>query len=192
MRILPEIANLHKLPEHVRTKLAQLDLELSEGDITEKGYEKKRRVLLAPYVQSQQRKKKQKADAPASKEDTSTEANKQQGRSQRRLTRNESRYHSEIRKEAVQQALAAWSKRQNDLTPTDMFDASTPVTSQGDSLAEPNNDTTTNAHPSTVVGSIRAPISRRPTSRSRSKGRKQRSLSKATAPVATNSGSRIS
>ncbi|KAI1731604.1 DMAP1-binding domain-containing protein [Ditylenchus destructor] len=191
MRVLPEIVNLHKLPEHVRTKLAQLELELSEGDITEKGYEKKRRVLLAPYVQAQQRKKKQKADAPASKEDTSTEANKQQGRSQRRLTRNESRYHSEIRKEAVQQALAAWGKRQNEFTPGDMCDASTPVTSQGDSLAEPNSDTT-NAHPSTVVGSIRAPISRRPTSRSRSKGRKHRSLSKATAPVATNSGLWIS
>ncbi|XP_053483567.1 disco-interacting protein 2 homolog A isoform X3 [Ictalurus furcatus] len=38
------------LPAEVREKLAELELELSEGDITQKGYEKKRGKLLAPYI----------------------------------------------------------------------------------------------------------------------------------------------
>ncbi|XP_047669955.1 disco-interacting protein 2 homolog B-A-like isoform X2 [Tachysurus fulvidraco] len=38
------------LPPEVREQLAELDLELSEGDITQKGYEKKRAKLLAPYT----------------------------------------------------------------------------------------------------------------------------------------------
>lgn len=37
------------LPDEVREKLAELDLELSEGDITKKGYDKKRDALLAPF-----------------------------------------------------------------------------------------------------------------------------------------------
>ncbi|CAL9689779.1 unnamed protein product [Knipowitschia caucasica] len=38
------------VPAEVREKLAELELELSEGDITQKGYEKKRSKLLAPYI----------------------------------------------------------------------------------------------------------------------------------------------
>ena len=38
------------LPHDVVKKLAELDLELSECDITQKGYEKKRRKLLIPYT----------------------------------------------------------------------------------------------------------------------------------------------
>ncbi|XP_063702117.1 disco-interacting protein 2 isoform X2 [Culicoides brevitarsis] len=38
------------LPGEIREKLAELDLELSEGDITQKGYEKKRSRLLQPYL----------------------------------------------------------------------------------------------------------------------------------------------
>ncbi|GFN99713.1 disco-interacting protein 2, partial [Plakobranchus ocellatus] len=41
------------LPEDVRERLAELDLELSEGDITQKGYEKKRTKLLGPYVKQE-------------------------------------------------------------------------------------------------------------------------------------------
>ncbi|KAG7256521.1 hypothetical protein CRUP_020600 [Coryphaenoides rupestris] len=44
----PAIAT--SLPAEVREKLAELELELSEGDITQKGYEKKRGKLLAPYI----------------------------------------------------------------------------------------------------------------------------------------------
>ena len=40
------------LPESVRAELAQLDLELVEGDITQKGYEKKKAKLLAGVVGS--------------------------------------------------------------------------------------------------------------------------------------------
>nr|XP_014344926.1 PREDICTED: disco-interacting protein 2 homolog A [Latimeria chalumnae] len=38
------------LPAEVKEKLAELELELSEGDITQKGYEKKRAKLLARYI----------------------------------------------------------------------------------------------------------------------------------------------
>merc|ERR1711997_558363 len=38
------------LPQEVIDALAELDLELSEGDITQKGYDKKRTKLLAPYM----------------------------------------------------------------------------------------------------------------------------------------------
>uniref|UniRef100_A0A668W3Z5 DMAP1-binding domain-containing protein n=1 Tax=Oreochromis aureus TaxID=47969 RepID=A0A668W3Z5_OREAU len=42
--------DLSALPKEVRDQLAELDLELSEGDITQKGYEKKRAKLLASYI----------------------------------------------------------------------------------------------------------------------------------------------
>nr|CAD7197709.1 unnamed protein product [Timema douglasi] len=74
--------DISKLPEDVRDKLAELDLELSEGDITQKGYEKKCTRLLGPFVPKQ-------AQAPTQ--------NRQQSRArrtQRRVTHNEKRYHS--------------------------------------------------------------------------------------------------
>lgn len=61
-----------QLPDEIRVKLAQLDLELSEGvfllffaylflnflpfegDLTEKGYEKRRQLLLKPILERQQ------------------------------------------------------------------------------------------------------------------------------------------
>ncbi|KPJ09112.1 Disco-interacting protein 2 [Papilio machaon] len=46
--------DISKLPDEIRDKLAELDLELSEGDITQKGYEKKRSRLLTPYIAQQQ------------------------------------------------------------------------------------------------------------------------------------------
>lgn len=53
--------DLTKLPTEVRDKLAELELELSEGDITQKGYEKKRSKLLAPYVPKQSAEVRQEA-----------------------------------------------------------------------------------------------------------------------------------
>uniref|UniRef100_A0A4Y0BJJ9 DMAP1-binding domain-containing protein n=1 Tax=Anopheles funestus TaxID=62324 RepID=A0A4Y0BJJ9_ANOFN len=44
------IVDYGSLPDDVREKLAELELELSEGDITQKGYEKKRTRLLQPYL----------------------------------------------------------------------------------------------------------------------------------------------
>ncbi|CAM1294712.1 DIP2 (predicted) [Pycnogonum litorale] len=90
------------LPSEVREKLAELDLELSEGDITQKGYEKKRARVLAPYISSYAQVNPPGSGSP------STRAKR---RAHRRLTRNESRYHSEVRQEAVQQALAAMKNR---------------------------------------------------------------------------------
>uniref|UniRef100_A0A0N5ARI5 DMAP-interaction domain-containing protein n=1 Tax=Syphacia muris TaxID=451379 RepID=A0A0N5ARI5_9BILA len=107
--------DINRLPLEVREHLAQLDLELSEGDITQKGYDKKRNILLAPYLKGQTNGTKVVASP-------STKAYR---RHQRRLTRDESRYHSgkefislklalivfcKIRAEAVQQALAECSK----------------------------------------------------------------------------------
>ena len=43
-----------ELPEDVVEKIAELDLELSEGDITQKGYEKKKNKLLAPFLRENQ------------------------------------------------------------------------------------------------------------------------------------------
>ncbi|XP_042143270.1 disco-interacting protein 2 isoform X4 [Ixodes scapularis] len=90
--------DITSLPPDVREKLAELELELSEGDITQKGYEKKRGRLLAPYLPPH----------PTGSASPSTRAKR---RAQRRLTRNESRYHSEVRQEAVQQALAAMQNK---------------------------------------------------------------------------------
>ncbi|VBB33053.1 unnamed protein product [Acanthocheilonema viteae] len=87
------------LPSNVRERLAELDLELSEGDITQKGYDKKRHVLLGPYLRI-------KRDGNKATSSPSTRA---QRKHQRRLTRDESRFHSEIHAEAVQQALAEYS-----------------------------------------------------------------------------------
>ncbi|KRF97799.1 uncharacterized protein Dwil_GK17656, isoform B [Drosophila willistoni] len=195
------------LPVDVREKLAELDLELSEGDITQKGYEKKRAKLLQPFLKkhedvdkaksnplppyynikdvnnsnsiintnvnndgviissegysyvsevpslssSQQRHSKksdfhnQQASAPQSgvggyenmrpqggamgdpgyqntrepsgfqnqsqAQATGNNSQHRQRRTQRKVTHNEKRYHSEVRQEAVQQALAALKSR---------------------------------------------------------------------------------
>ncbi|CAG7718035.1 unnamed protein product [Allacma fusca] len=74
------------------------------GDITQKGYEKKRNRLLAPYIPKQ-------ALGPKTSEGSASPSTRAKRRAHRRLTRNESRYHSEVRQEAVQQALAAMQNR---------------------------------------------------------------------------------
>uniref|UniRef100_A0A2C9JSP8 DMAP1-binding domain-containing protein n=1 Tax=Biomphalaria glabrata TaxID=6526 RepID=A0A2C9JSP8_BIOGL len=96
--------DVSRLPEDIRERLAELDLELSEGDITQKGYEKKKSRLLAPYVKQQNNESGSGAGAPS----PSTAA---QRKAQRRLTREDNRYHSEIRTEAVMQALAMQSRK---------------------------------------------------------------------------------
>ncbi|CAH1179512.1 unnamed protein product [Phaedon cochleariae] len=89
-----------------------------KGDITQKGYEKKRTRLLSPYVPKQNsnvgegRLQPQQQPQPLqqAREEGKTGAGGPAARAvrrgNRRLTRNESRYHSEVRQEAVQQALA--------------------------------------------------------------------------------------
>ncbi|VDN01152.1 unnamed protein product [Thelazia callipaeda] len=98
--VMVDAVDISNLSSDVRERLAQLDLELSEGDITQKGYDKKRLLILGPYLQTP-------------KKDTKiipSPSTKAQRRQQRRLTRDESRFHSEIRAEAVQQALAEYSQ----------------------------------------------------------------------------------
>ncbi|XP_033607341.1 disco-interacting protein 2 isoform X7 [Cryptotermes secundus] len=104
--------DISKLPEDVRDKLAELDLELSEGDITQKGYEKKRTRLLAPYVPKQaQVRSISGLPSTGPQGGSSSPGTRARRRGNRRLTRHESRYHSEVRQEAVQQALAAMQNR---------------------------------------------------------------------------------
>ncbi|XP_037031686.1 disco-interacting protein 2 isoform X13 [Bradysia coprophila] len=146
------LVDLSSLSEDIREKLAELDLELSEGDITQKGYEKKRTRLLQPYIQKNAQQgdgyynlQKQQStnsaggnggvvvnsegysyvnDVPSiqshhrhsgQKSSSSSHREHQQQnrtrRTQRRVTHNEKRYHSEVRQEAVQQALAALKNR---------------------------------------------------------------------------------
>ncbi|CAB3408563.1 unnamed protein product [Caenorhabditis bovis] len=93
--------DLDTLPDEVREKLAELELELSEGDITKKGYDKKRDKLLAPFLA-----KNEQLEPGTSAASPNTRSSR---RHQRRLTRDEGRYHSEIRVEAVHQALAEYS-----------------------------------------------------------------------------------
>uniref|UniRef100_A0A158P739 DMAP-interaction domain-containing protein n=1 Tax=Angiostrongylus cantonensis TaxID=6313 RepID=A0A158P739_ANGCA len=72
----------------------------ASSDITQKGYEKKRSLIFAKYCKGYS------AGPGQSKCSPGTRARRQH---HRRLTRDESRFHSEIRAEAVQQALAEYS-----------------------------------------------------------------------------------
>ncbi|XP_051780981.1 disco-interacting protein 2 homolog B-A isoform X2 [Erpetoichthys calabaricus] len=99
--------DLSILPKEVRDQLAELDLELSEGDITQKGYEKKRAKLLAPYIPQTQgvdpalqteHRNQTSTPAPAS-------SSSKYHRARSGGTRDE-RYRSDIHTEAVQAALA--------------------------------------------------------------------------------------
>ncbi|KAK6471199.1 disco-interacting protein 2-like protein B isoform X1 [Huso huso] len=102
--------DLSILPKDVRDSLSELDLELSEGDVTQKGYEKKRAKLLAPYVpqtrgvdptlQSEHRKQ---TPAPSSAPAPSSSSKYHRARSG---GARDDRYRSDIHTEAVQAALA--------------------------------------------------------------------------------------
>ncbi|XP_051562774.1 disco-interacting protein 2 homolog B-A-like isoform X5 [Myxocyprinus asiaticus] len=108
------------LPQEVREQLAELDLELSEGDITQKGYEKKRAKLLAPYlVQTQtlapppaydgQSPGLSSAPAPKpgpSNSSSSSSRHRRTRRPHRSSGTRDERYRSDIHTEAVQAALA--------------------------------------------------------------------------------------
>ena len=45
-----EQIRVDQLPSNIRFELDQLELELLEGDLTQKGYDKKKAKLLAPYL----------------------------------------------------------------------------------------------------------------------------------------------
>uniref|UniRef100_A0A8C9TAD4 Disco interacting B n=1 Tax=Scleropages formosus TaxID=113540 RepID=A0A8C9TAD4_SCLFO len=91
--------DLCALPKEVRDQLAELDLELSEGDITQKGYEKKRAKLLAPFIPQTQTSNSAQAPPPAP-------SSSRQRRAHRSGGARDDRYRSDIHTEAVQAALA--------------------------------------------------------------------------------------
>uniref|UniRef100_A0A7N8X5E1 Disco-interacting protein 2 homolog Bb n=1 Tax=Mastacembelus armatus TaxID=205130 RepID=A0A7N8X5E1_9TELE len=90
---------LSALPKEVRDQLAELDLELSEGDITQKGYEKKRTKLLAPYIIQTPGKNSTITFSPGLTPTLLSLSHRSGG------TRDD-RYRSDIHTEAVQAALA--------------------------------------------------------------------------------------
>ncbi|CAF1010547.1 unnamed protein product, partial [Didymodactylos carnosus] len=121
-----------RLPLDVQHKLQELELELAEGDITQKGFEKKRIKLLEPY-----RKQKQKTDdgrlsktrfcpylksiiwilVCTSKGESPVIATSNhkhaKSRIQCRRQKHEgyNRYHSDVRQEAVKQALEQYGSK---------------------------------------------------------------------------------
>ncbi|XP_043857580.1 disco-interacting protein 2 homolog A isoform X4 [Dromiciops gliroides] len=94
------------LPPDVREGLAELELELSEGDITQKGYEKKRAKLLARYipliqgVETSLQTGCSQAPAAGSKQQKARSANSR-----------DERFRSDVHTEAVQAALAKYKER---------------------------------------------------------------------------------
>uniref|UniRef100_A0A671XUE5 Disco-interacting protein 2 homolog B-A-like n=1 Tax=Sparus aurata TaxID=8175 RepID=A0A671XUE5_SPAAU len=109
--------DLSALPKEVRDQLAELDLELSEGDITQKGYEKKRTKLLAPYIiHTPVEPPRQNDVLPPAPSASSSQAappsssSRYRERRSRRTHRSggtrDDRYRSDIHTEAVQAALA--------------------------------------------------------------------------------------
>eukprot|EP00794_Sanderia_malayensis_P017721 gene17721-19492_t len=75
------------LPEEILAKLRELEIELEEGDITRKGYEKKKSKLLAPF---------QKESAPQETHQKPEASKQQQGKE----------HGQALRKEAIEMALA--------------------------------------------------------------------------------------
>uniref|UniRef100_A0A8C8JV93 DMAP1-binding domain-containing protein n=1 Tax=Oncorhynchus tshawytscha TaxID=74940 RepID=A0A8C8JV93_ONCTS len=114
------------IPKELRDHLAELELELSEGDITQKGYEKKRARLLAPFlpqitsvdlplpdVQQQSSSGPTSGEpSPASSDrspaspEASGPSSSSGGRRNRSGGARDDRYRSDIHTEAVQAALA--------------------------------------------------------------------------------------
>ncbi|XP_078391552.1 disco-interacting protein 2 homolog A-like isoform X2 [Cetorhinus maximus] len=107
------------LPRDVKVKLAELELELSEGDITQKGYEKKKAKLLAPYIpqtvgvdpsfQIESRLPGPIQPSPFSSSVAFVAATRQP--KSRASNSRDDRYRSDLHTEAVQAALAKYKER---------------------------------------------------------------------------------
>ncbi|KAM4897807.1 disco-interacting protein 2 homolog A isoform 1-T1 [Sylvia borin] len=99
------------LPPEVRESLAELELELSEGDITQKGYEKKRAKLLARYIPLIQGVDPSlQAENRVSGSSQATAGVSKQQKSRSTNSRDE-RFRSDVHTEAVQAALAKYKER---------------------------------------------------------------------------------
>ncbi|XP_064433629.1 disco-interacting protein 2 homolog A isoform X7 [Mirounga angustirostris] len=99
------------LPAEVRESLAELELELSEGDITQKGYEKKRAKLLAryiPLIQGVDPSLQAENRMPAPSQTTAAVPKQQKPRP---TSSRDERFRSDVHTEAVQAALAKYKER---------------------------------------------------------------------------------
>ncbi|XP_040208612.1 disco-interacting protein 2 homolog C isoform X3 [Rana temporaria] len=96
------------LPLEVRARLAELELELSEGDITQKGYEKKRSKLIGAYLP--QPPGVDQALPPERRTPVTPSSSSRYHRRRSSGSRDE-RYRSDVHTEAVQAALAKHKER---------------------------------------------------------------------------------
>ncbi|KAM8728753.1 disco-interacting protein 2 homolog C isoform 2-T2 [Acanthopagrus schlegelii] len=96
------------LPAEVRAKLAELELELSEGDITQKGYEKKRSKLIGAFFPQSPG-----MDPSMGQERRTPVTPSSSSRYHRRRSSGsrDERYRSDVHTEAVQAALAKHKER---------------------------------------------------------------------------------
>ncbi|XP_062260778.1 disco-interacting protein 2 homolog C isoform X2 [Platichthys flesus] len=95
-------------PAEMRAKLAELELELSEGDITQKGYEKKRSKLIGAYfpqAPGMDPSMGQERRAPVTPSSSSRYHRRRSSGSR------DERYRSDVHTEAVQAALAKHKER---------------------------------------------------------------------------------
>ncbi|XP_066579895.1 disco-interacting protein 2 homolog C isoform X4 [Amia ocellicauda] len=95
------------LPLEVRARLAELELELSEGDITQKGYEKKRSKLIGAYLPQPTGVEQ---SMPQERRTPVTPSSSRYHRRRSSGSRDE-RYRSDVHTEAVQAALAKHKER---------------------------------------------------------------------------------
>ncbi|KAM4604634.1 disco-interacting protein 2 homolog C isoform 2-T2 [Polymixia lowei] len=95
-------------PLEVRARLAELELELSEGDITQKGYEKKRTKLIGAYLPQPPG-----MDPSVGQERRTPVTPSSSSRYHRRRSSGsrDERYRSDVHTEAVQAALAKHKER---------------------------------------------------------------------------------
>ncbi|XP_071943414.1 disco-interacting protein 2 homolog C-like isoform X3 [Antedon mediterranea] len=93
--------NMAALPAPIKEKLAELEQEWREGDITDKGFEKKKTKLLAPYVQQQ-----------IVQEQVAAQRKQRRTRRRRDDDGDVDRFRSDVREEAVRAALARHSEIQ--------------------------------------------------------------------------------
>uniref|UniRef100_A0A674ES27 Disco interacting C n=1 Tax=Salmo trutta TaxID=8032 RepID=A0A674ES27_SALTR len=98
------------LPLEVRTRLAELELELSEGDITQKGYEKKRSKLIGAFL-PQAPGKGMDPSVPHERRTPVTPGSSSRYHRRRSSGSRDERYRSDVHTEAVQAALAKQKER---------------------------------------------------------------------------------
>ncbi|XP_069770807.1 disco-interacting protein 2 homolog C isoform X2 [Narcine bancroftii] len=148
------------LPLEVRAKLAELDLELSEGDITQKGYEKKKSKLLGAYLPQPPGVE---ASLPQERRTPVTPSSSSRYHRRRSSGSRDERYRSDVHTEAVQAALAKHkerkmavpmpSKRRSLVVQTSM-DAYTPPDTSSGSEDEGSGQGDSQGTPSSSQGSL--------------------------------------